>query len=153
MVELEQIAQKNELILIEDSCEGFGGFAGERAIGSFGRASVFGFYPNKQITTGEGGMIVTDDDNFAARCRSLRNQGREGMDWLAHERLGYNYRLSEIAAALGVAQCRAARRNPRGPPARGARLHQSADDQSLSDPADDLGSGHDELVRLRRAVE
>src|SRR6478672_11949895 len=104
MVELEQIAQKNELILIEDSCEGFGGYAGRRAIGSFGRASVFGFYPNKQITTGEGGMIVTDDDAFAATCRSLRNQGRDGMNWLAHQRLGYNYRLSEINAALGVVQ-------------------------------------------------
>jgi len=66
---------------------------------------VFGFYPNKQITTGEGGMIVTDDDNLAATCRSLRNQGRDGMDWLAHARLGYNYRLSEIQAALGIAQC------------------------------------------------
>ena len=105
MVELEQIAQKNELILIEDSCEGFGGFAGPRPIGGFGRASVFGFYPNKQITTGEGGMIVTDDDTLAAACRALRNQGREGMNWLAHQRLGYNYRLSELAAALGVAQC------------------------------------------------
>jgi perosamine synthetase len=106
MVELEQIAQKHELILIEDCCEGFGGQFANRKIGSFGRAGVFGFYPNKQITTGEGGMIVTDDDNFAALCRSLRNQGREGMNWLAHERLGYNFRLSEINAALGVSQCR-----------------------------------------------
>jgi len=105
MVELEQLAQKNELILIEDSCEGFGGRFGERRIGGFGRASVFAFYPNKQITTGEGGMIVTDDDAFATTCRSLRNQGRDGMAWLAHQRLGYNYRLSEIAAALGVSQC------------------------------------------------
>jgi perosamine synthetase len=104
MPELEQIAQKHELVLIEDACEGFGGFAGKRAIGSFGRASVFGFYPNKQITTGEGGMIVTDDDNFAAMCKSLRNQGRDGMGWLAHQRLGYNYRLSEINAAIGVVQ-------------------------------------------------
>lgn len=104
MVELEQLAQKNELILIEDACEGFGGQFASRPIGSFGRASVFGFYPNKQITTGEGGMIVTDDDNFASLCRSLRNQGREGMSWLAHARLGYNYRLSEINAALGIAQ-------------------------------------------------
>jgi perosamine synthetase len=104
MIELEQIAQKHELILIEDACEGFGGKFADRCIGSFGRAAVFGFYPNKQITTGEGGMIVTDDDNFAATCRSLRNQGRDGMSWLAHARLGYNYRLSEINAALGVAQ-------------------------------------------------
>jgi perosamine synthetase len=109
MVELEQIAQQHELTLIEDACEGFGGHVstpkGDRKIGSFGRAGVFGFYPNKQITTGEGGMIVTDDDAFANLCRSLRNQGREGMDWLAHQRLGYNYRLPEINAAMGVVQC------------------------------------------------
>src|SRR5688572_27730125 len=121
MVELEQFAQQHELVLIEDSCEGLGGYLrinwkppgsldpgpqgpDLRPIGSFGRASVFGFYPNKQITTGEGGMIVTDDDTFAATCRSLRNQGREGMAWLAHQRLGYNYRLSEIHAALGLVQ-------------------------------------------------
>jgi len=104
MQELEQIARQHELVLIEDSCEGLGGLDGKRPIGSFGRASVFGFYPNKQITTGEGGIIVTDDDAFAAVCRSLRNQGRDGMAWLAHQRLGYNYRLSEINAALGVAQ-------------------------------------------------
>ena len=104
MPELEQIARNHDLMLIEDACEGFGGHAGKRAIGSFGRAGVFAFYPNKQITTGEGGMIVTDDDAFAATCRSLRNQGRDGMAWLAHQRLGYNYRLSEISAALGVAQ-------------------------------------------------
>ena len=109
MVELEQLAQQHELLLIDDACEGFGGYVktpqGERPIGSFGRAGVFSFYPNKQITTGEGGMIVTDDDTFAAACRALRNQGREGTAWLSHERLGYNYRLSELNAALGVAQC------------------------------------------------
>jgi perosamine synthetase len=104
MGEVEQIARRHELTLIEDCCEGFGGRVRERAIGSFGRAGVFAFYPNKQITTGEGGMIVTDDDHFASLCRSLRNQGRDGMGWLAHARLGYNYRLSEINAALGVAQ-------------------------------------------------
>src|SRR6478735_997356 len=105
MTDLEQVAQAHELVLVEDACEGFGGQFGLRPIGSFGRASVFAFYPNKQITTGEGGMIVTDDDRLAADCRALRNQGREGMGWLAHQRLGYNYRLNEIAAAMGVAQC------------------------------------------------
>jgi dTDP-4-amino-4,6-dideoxygalactose transaminase len=104
MQEVEQFARQHELVLIEDACEGFGGKYAERPIGSFGRAGIFGFYPNKQITTGEGGMIVTDDDTFAATCRALRNQGREGMAWLAHERLGYNYRLSELNAALGLAQ-------------------------------------------------
>ena len=109
MLELEQLANRAELVLIEDCCEGFGGQLGpgsreQRPIGSFGKAGVFAFYPNKQITTGEGGMIITDDEEFAAHCRSLRNQGREGMGWLAHQRLGYNYRLSEISSALGVVQ-------------------------------------------------
>jgi perosamine synthetase len=104
MREVEIIARKHNLTLIEDCCEGFGGKLGERPIGSFGNAGVFAFYPNKQITTGEGGMIVTDDDDLATICRSLRNQGRDGMSWLAHQRLGYNYRMSEINAALGVAQ-------------------------------------------------
>jgi perosamine synthetase len=105
MIETERFSRQHELVLIEDSCEGFGGRIGERPIGSFGRASLFGFYPNKQITTGEGGMIVTDDDVFADTCRSLRNQGRDSMNWLTHQRLGYNYRLSEINAAIGVVQC------------------------------------------------
>ena len=111
MIELEGVCRRHELTLIEDCCEGLGGHAngragdpGARPIGSFGRAGVFGFYPNKQITTGEGGMVVTDDDSFADLCRSLRNQGRAGMDWLAHQRLGFNYRLSEINAAVGVVQ-------------------------------------------------
>ncbi|HYO07717.1 MAG TPA: DegT/DnrJ/EryC1/StrS family aminotransferase [Tepidisphaeraceae bacterium] len=106
MIELEQLAQRHELILIEDACEGFGGFNGERPIGSFGRAGIFSFYTNKQITTGEGGMIVTDDDHFAATCRVLRSHGRQTMSWLSHHRLGYNYRLDEMSAALGVAQAR-----------------------------------------------
>ena len=109
MVEIEQFARRAELTLIEDCCEGFGGTVGIgprelRPIGSFGLAGVFAFYPNKQITTGEGGIIVTDDEKFADVCRSLRNQGREGMGWLAHQRLGFNYRLSELHAALGIAQ-------------------------------------------------
>lgn len=102
----EAVAKEHGLALIEDCCEGFGGGAGARPIGSFGLGGVFAFYPNKQITTGEGGMIVTDDPEFAAMCRSLRNQGRDGMGWLAHARLGFNYRMSEINAALGVEQVR-----------------------------------------------
>jgi perosamine synthetase len=120
MADLERIARAHEIAYIEDCCEGLGGSLDSRPIGSFGRAGVFAFYPNKQITTGEGGVIVTDDDNLAAICRSLRNQGRAVLpadgpnllstldnragSWLEHERLGYNYRLSEIAAALGIAQ-------------------------------------------------
>ena len=74
--------------------------------GSFGDASVFAFYPNKQITTGEGGLIVTDDRHIYDMCRSLRNQGRasESEDWFGHHRLGYNYRISDINCALGLSQ-------------------------------------------------
>ncbi|MEM6750401.1 MAG: DegT/DnrJ/EryC1/StrS family aminotransferase, partial [Planctomycetota bacterium] len=114
---IEQIAQRHEVPLVEDCCEALGGSLHGRPVGSFGRAGVFGFYPNKQITTGEGGMIVTDDRTLADACESMRNQGRAGRHfratgkaandtgaWLEHERLGYNYRLSEIQAAMGVAQ-------------------------------------------------
>jgi len=105
MIELEQIAQKHELIMIEDCCEGFGGQIVQRRVGSFGRAAVFAFHHNNQVTTGEGGMIVTDDERLADLCRSLRDQGRDTPGGLVHQRLGYNYRLSEINAALGLAQC------------------------------------------------
>jgi perosamine synthetase len=99
------IAEKHGLIVIEDSCEALGSTYRGKRCGSFGSASVFGFYPNKQLTTGEGGMIVTDDESLAARCRSLRNQGRdEGAGWLLHARLGYNFRLSDINCAMGIVQ-------------------------------------------------
>src|SRR5262245_61253014 len=102
----ESIAQEAEgLLLIEDSCEAIGASYQGRAAGSFGVAGCFAFYPNKQITTGEGGVIVTDNDALAGRCRSLRNQGRGSMGaWLEHEHLGYNYRMDELSAALGVSQ-------------------------------------------------
>ncbi len=107
------IAAKRAIHLIEDSCEALGTRYNGRRCGSFGRAGVFGFYANKQITTGEGGMIVTDDERLANLCRSMRNQGRPtgqgghgAGSWLYHERLGYNYRLTEIQAAIGVAQMR-----------------------------------------------
>ena len=76
-----------------------------KKVGTFGDCGVFAFYPNKQMTTGEGGMIVTDDENIYRLCRSMRNQGRsEDGAWLQHERLGYNYRISDINCALGIAQ-------------------------------------------------
>ncbi|MBN1124490.1 MAG: DegT/DnrJ/EryC1/StrS family aminotransferase [Sedimentisphaerales bacterium] len=100
-----EIASEYNLAVIEDSCEGLGSKLNDKMIGTFGTMSVFAFYPNKQMTTGEGGMIVTDDDELADLCVSLRNQGRgRGGGWLAHERLGYNYRLSDINCALGIAQ-------------------------------------------------
>lgn len=103
--EVCRIAARHNLPVIEDSCEGLGSVLGDKKVGSFGSMSVFGFYPNKQITTGEGGMILTDDEKLADACVSLRNQGRSKMaGWLAHERLGYNFRLSDINCALGIVQ-------------------------------------------------
>jgi perosamine synthetase len=102
---LSQVGNKHGLRLIDDSCEAIGAQYRDQPIGSFGDAAAFAFYPNKQMTTGEGGVIVTDDDDIARLCRSLRNQGRGEMGlWLEHERLGYNYRLDEMSAALGVSQ-------------------------------------------------
>jgi perosamine synthetase len=125
------IAARHEIPLVEDCCEALATDYKGKPCGSFGRAGVFGFYPNKQITTGEGGMIVTDDERLADLCRSYRSQGRAAGaetapmapanagggggpahnsanvgSWLRHVRLGYNYRMSEINAALGVAQMR-----------------------------------------------
>jgi perosamine synthetase len=100
-----EIAKKHNLKIIEDSCEALGSALNGKKAGTFGLMSVFGLYPNKQITTGEGGVILTDDDHLADVCESLRNQGRgTGGGWLEHERLGYNFRLSDINCALGIVQ-------------------------------------------------
>lgn len=102
---LTWIAERYHLPLIEDACEALGAeYQGQKA-GSLGDVAVFAFYPNKQLTTGEGGMLVTDREEWAALFRSLRNQGRDDSGtWLNHVRLGYNYRLDELSAALGLAQ-------------------------------------------------
>jgi perosamine synthetase len=99
------LAERHNIAVIEDACEAIGALIGGRRAGSFGHSGTFAFYPNKQITTGEGGAIVTNDEKTARLCRSWRNQGRgEDSVWLQHERLGYNYRLSDINCALGVGQ-------------------------------------------------
>jgi len=103
--EFERIAQENGLKLIEDSCEAIGAEYKGRKAGTFGNAGAFAFYPNKQITTGEGGIVVTNDEKIYILSKSMRNQGRgEGDEWLTHSRLGYNYRLDEMSAALGLSQ-------------------------------------------------
>jgi perosamine synthetase len=106
MAELEALAQRHGLGLLEDACEALGAVDSEgRKVGARGNLATFAFYANKQMTTGEGGMIVPRDGDEAARLRSERNQGRAvDMGWLDHDRLGFNYRLSDLAAALGVAQ-------------------------------------------------
>lgn len=104
---LLDIAQRHRLLLIEDACEALGAEIGGKRVGSFGDAAVFGFYPNKQITAGEGGMVTTLHGDAAKRMRALRNHGRYesgGDAWLDHVELGYNYRLTEMQAALGLSQ-------------------------------------------------
>ncbi len=99
------VAAAGGLGVVEDACEAIGAYDRRCIAGKAADVSALAFYPNKQITTGEGGALLTDDPRKAALCRSLRNQGRaEGGAWLCHERLGYNYRLSDVAAALGLAQ-------------------------------------------------
>jgi dTDP-4-amino-4,6-dideoxygalactose transaminase len=100
-------AGRHDVPVIEDACEAIMARSGNRFVGSIGRAGAFGFYPNKLMTTGEGGMLTTNDDTWAAVARSAANQGRDRHTaWLAHDRLGYNYRLDELRAALGLGQLR-----------------------------------------------
>ncbi|HEY4824883.1 MAG TPA: DegT/DnrJ/EryC1/StrS family aminotransferase, partial [Solirubrobacteraceae bacterium] len=100
MPELEALAAAHDLSILEDACEALGAVDSEgRAVGARGHLATFAFYANKQMTTGEGGMIVPTDPDAAARLRSERNQGRAvDMGWLNHDRLGFNYRLSDVAA-------------------------------------------------------
>ncbi len=105
MREIVALAEKYDLKIIEDACEAIGAEFENRKIGSLGDAGVFAFYPNKQITTGEGGIIVTDDGAIAEQAKMLRNQGRDAASgWFEHTELGYNYRLSDINCAVGIEQ-------------------------------------------------
>ncbi len=105
MKDILEIAGEYNLYVIEDACESIGAEYHGKKVGIIGDIGVFAFYPNKQITTGEGGMILTNNENIALLCKSLRNQGRDNYGgWLAHERLGYNYRMSDINCALGSSQ-------------------------------------------------
>jgi perosamine synthetase len=99
-----ELAGKYELKVIEDAAEMHGQVYKGRPCGSFGDLSVFSFYPNKHVTTGEGGMVLTDDAALAERCRSLRNLCFQAKQRFVHEELGYNFRMSNLQAALGVAQ-------------------------------------------------
>ena len=106
MPTFEELAKARGLDILEDSAQALGAIDEEgRKVGSRGNLAVFAFYANKQITTGEGGMLIPSDPEQAARIRSERNQGRAiDMNWLDHDRLGFNYRLSDVSAAIGVAQ-------------------------------------------------
>lgn len=101
----EALGKKYNLAVIDDSAEAIGSRVRGRMCGAFGDAGLFAFYPNKQMTTGEGGVLLTNREDIAVLAKSLRNQGRdEGAGWLQHARLGYNYRISDINCSLGIAQ-------------------------------------------------
>ncbi len=111
---LLDLARRHNLLIIEDACEAIGADIAGRRVGTFGDAGIFAFYPNKQITTGEGGMVVTEDAAVSRRIAALRNHGRydserrhsplSGESWFEHAEVGFNYRLSEMHCALGMAQ-------------------------------------------------
>jgi perosamine synthetase len=106
MAAFEKIAQRHGLALVEDACEALGAVHPDGLpVGGRGHPAVFGFYANKQLTTGEGGMIALGSEELKQRIDSERNQGRApDMGWLDHDRLGFNYRLSDVACAIGIAQ-------------------------------------------------
>ncbi len=139
-----RIAKKHSLKILEDACESVGAkYRGKEVhgnVGTFGESAVFAFYPNKQMTTGEGGMIVTSDAELAKLFRSLRNQGRgESRAWLDHERLGYNYRMDEMSAALGIEQLK--------------RLQKFiAQRQAIARSYSDILGKHPELVQVPRVA-
>jgi perosamine synthetase len=102
---LMELARRHSLAVIEDACEAIGATYNGKPVGSIGDIAAFAFYPNKQITTGEGGAVLARDSKLAGRIRALRNQGRyRSGDWFEHAEIGYNYRLSEMACALGLVQ-------------------------------------------------
>ena len=98
------IAKKNNIYIIEDSAEQLGGFYKGKPCGSFGDISTFSFYPNKNVTTGEGGMVVTNNINLAQRSKSLRNLCFQPEQRFVHDEIGWNYRMTNLQAALGLAQ-------------------------------------------------
>src|SRR5438132_9172594 len=105
MASLEELAAREGLAIVEDACEALGATDGGVAVGARGNPAAFGFYANKQVTTGEGGMVTVADPAIKERIESERNQGRApDMGWLDHDRLGFNYRLDELACALGIVQ-------------------------------------------------
>lgn len=102
---LVEIAERHGLARVEDACQSIDGAYDGRKLGTFGHPAVYGFYANKQLTTAEGGVVLTDDSRLAGVLSSLRNQGRsDDGAWLVHSRLGFNYRLSDVHSAIGVAQ-------------------------------------------------
>jgi perosamine synthetase len=159
LADLEAIAESHGLAIVEDACQALGARYRERPIGSFGHPAVFGFYPNKQMTTGEGGAVAVASADDWNLLKSLSNQGRsDSGDWLTHDRLGFNYRLDDVSAALGIGQLErldvllAARADVA---ARYDRLLAGVDgvETPLADDEDHVRSWFVYVVRLARDVD
>ena len=144
-----QIARRYNIKIIEDSCEALGATYKGRPADMLGDIGLFAFYPNKQMTTGEGGVLITNDDNVAMLARSMRNQGRDpSSGWLGHPRLGYNYRMPDILAALGTSQCPGwTSSSPSGPRSPGCTC--SASPMKSASARRDRAERGDVLVRVR----
>ena len=149
--ELRAICDRHRLALVEDSCEALGAVYKGRPLGSHGHLATWAFYPNKQVTTGEGGAVTTGSAEQHEQLVSLRNQGRlETSSWLQHGRLGFNYRLDDISAALGIGQIERLDRILEAR-ARGRRaLHASCSRARPGDAAARRRRSHPLVVRLRR---
>lgn len=106
MPQIMNIAQKYKLLVIEDAAQGIGVSYGGKPVGGFGEVGCLSFYADKIITTGEGGMVLTNDDEIAKRCTILLNQGRMGRGWYIHDYIGYNFRMTDLQAGIGLAQLR-----------------------------------------------
>jgi perosamine synthetase len=142
MPAFERIAAARGLAIVEDACEALGARHGDGpAVGARGHAAVFGFYANKQLTTGEGGMVALGDADLKARIDSERNQGRApDMGWLDHDRLGFNYRLTDIACAIGIVQLRGLARSLAARAAVAERYREELSDvEGLTLPCADSG--------------
>jgi perosamine synthetase len=156
--ELIPLCEKHGISLVEDSCEALGATYKGKPLGSHGHPAVWAFYPNKQMTTGEGGAVTTASEEQYELLTSLRNQGRlETSSWLQHGRLGYNYRLDDLSAALGIGQLEkldrilAARREVA---ARYGELLQGVDVETpLADDADHVRSWFVYVVKLPAGVD
>jgi perosamine synthetase len=104
MAELKELCEDKGLILIEDACQAHGASVDGKKVGTYGNAAAFSFYPTKNMTTGEGGIVTTNDEDIAERLRLLRHQGQKSR--YEYTLVGYNYRMTEMAAAIGVCQMR-----------------------------------------------
>jgi perosamine synthetase len=156
--ELIAICERHGIVLIEDACEALGATYKGKRLGSHGHPAVWAFYPNKQMTTGEGGAVTTGDADEHGLLVSLRNQGRlETSSWLQHGRLGYNYRLDDLSAALGIGQLEKLDRilEARGDVARryGELLTDVDVETPLADDADHTRSWFVYVVKLPSGVD